>query len=118
LIREGVEPVNQALGMNPAQAMLADLELSGIVADDHALAREAVVLDAAPQCAFGGDQHRVRIDLEGGDAELFQMRGPRRLIGEIMIGMFGEPGNHMRRQRPFAHIGERRVIDDVIAVAG
>ena len=38
LIREGVEPVNQALGMNPAQAMLADLELSGVVADDHALA--------------------------------------------------------------------------------
>jgi hypothetical protein len=30
--------VNQALGMNPAQAMLADLELSGVVADDHALA--------------------------------------------------------------------------------
>jgi hypothetical protein len=63
LIREGIELVNQALGMNPAQAMLADLELSGVVADDHALAQEAVVLNAAPQRTFGGDQHRVGIDL-------------------------------------------------------
>jgi hypothetical protein len=30
LLREGVELVNQALGMNPAQAMLADLELPGV----------------------------------------------------------------------------------------
>jgi hypothetical protein len=27
--------------------------------------------------------------------------------------MCGEPGNHVRRQRPFAHVGERRIIDDV-----
>jgi hypothetical protein len=115
LIREGVELVNQALGMNPA--MLADLELSGVVADDH-LAQEAVALDAAPQRAFGCDQRRVQIDLEGGDAELFQMRGPCRLIGEVTIGLFAEQGDHMRRQRPFAHIGERCVIDDVIATTG
>jgi hypothetical protein len=35
-----------------------------------------------------------------------------RLIGEVTIRMFGEPGDHMRRQQPFAHIGERCVIDD------
>ena len=31
LVGEGVELVNQALGMNPAQAMLADIELTGVV---------------------------------------------------------------------------------------
>ncbi len=59
--------------MDPAQAMLADIELPGIVAGpraggDDALAQKAMGLDAAPQRAFGGDEHRVRIDprLRGG----------------------------------------------------
>jgi hypothetical protein len=51
--------------------------------------QEAVVVNAAPQRAFGSDQGPVGIGLEGGDAELFQMRGPSRLIDEVMIGMFG-----------------------------
>jgi len=76
------------------------------------------VLNAAPQCPFGRDQHRVWIDLEGGDAEFVQMRGPCRLVGEVTIGMFGEPGDHLSGERTFAHIGERCVIDDVIAMAG
>jgi len=41
-----------------------------------------------------------------------------RLLGEVMIAMFGEPGDHMSGQRTFAHISERRVVDDVIAMAG
>ena len=40
------------------------------------------------------------------------------LIGEVTVGMFGEAGDHMAGQRAFAHIGERVVIDDVIAMAG
>ena len=104
--------------MNPAQAVLANIELPGIVADDYTVAQKAVGLDAAPQRAFGGDQHGVRIDLQGRDAELFQVRRPGLLIGEVAVGMFGEPGDHMAGQRAFAHIGERGVIDDVIAMAG
>ena len=75
-------------------------------------------LDAAPQGAFGGDQHGVGMNFEGRNAELFKMRGPGHLIGEATVGMFGEPGDHMAGQRAFAHVGERFVIDDVIAVAG
>src|SRR5271169_4557132 len=41
LVREGVELVNQALGMNPAQAVLANIELPGIVTDDYAVAQKA-----------------------------------------------------------------------------
>jgi hypothetical protein len=33
-MREGVEFVNQALSMDPAQAVLADIELPGVVTDD------------------------------------------------------------------------------------
>jgi hypothetical protein len=57
LVREGVELVNQALGMNPAQAVLANIELPSIVADDYTVAQKAVGLDAAPQRTFGDDQH-------------------------------------------------------------
>jgi hypothetical protein len=41
LIREGVEPVDEPLGMDPAQAVLADIELTGIVADDDGVGQEA-----------------------------------------------------------------------------
>ena len=45
------------------------VNLSG-AADDYTVAQKAVGLDATPQRAFGGDQHGVRIDLQGRDAEL------------------------------------------------
>ena len=93
------------------------VNLSG-AADDYTVAQKAVGLDATPQRAFGGDLQGVRIDLQGRDAELFQVRRPGLLVGEVTVGMFGEPGDHMAGQRAFAHIGERGVIDDVIAMAG
>src|SRR6267142_6483093 len=64
LIGEGVELVNQTLGMDPAQAVLTDVELPGIVADNHGVGQEAVRLDAAPQRSLGGDQHRIGVDLQ------------------------------------------------------
>src|ERR1700694_1054160 len=88
LRREGVELVNQAFGMDPAQGMPADIELAGVVADDDALAQETVGLDAAPQRALGGDQHRVGIDLEGRDPELLKVCVPGRLIGEAAVAMW------------------------------
>ena len=46
LVGEGLELVHQPLGMDPAQRVLADVELPGIVADDDRLAQEAVRLTA------------------------------------------------------------------------
>ena len=54
-VGEGVELVHQPLGMDPAQRMPTDDELTGIVADDDGIAQEAMRLDAAPQRALGGD---------------------------------------------------------------
>jgi hypothetical protein len=53
--------------MNPAQAVLANIELPGIVTDDYAVAQKAVGLDAAPQRAFGGDLVRA---FEGDSADI------------------------------------------------
>ena len=56
-----------------AQGVLADVELAGIVADDDRLMQEPVCGDCPPQCALGGDAHRVGGHLQIGDAELLQM---------------------------------------------
>ncbi len=48
--------------MNPAQAVLTDVELTGVIADDHGVGEEAVRLDAAPQRPLGGDHHGIRIE--------------------------------------------------------
>jgi hypothetical protein len=37
------------------------------------------------------------------------------LVGEAAVG---QPGDHMAGERAFAHIGQRFVIDDVIATTG
>ena len=80
-VGEGAELVDQSFGMDPAQAVLADIELTGIVADDHGVGEKAVGFDTAPQCAFGGDQHRIRIDLECRYSQPVEMGGPGDLIG-------------------------------------
>src|SRR5215831_16586586 len=64
IIGEGIELVNEPLGMNPAQAMLADVELTGVVADDHAVGQEAMRFDAAPQGSLGGHHDGIGINLE------------------------------------------------------
>ena len=78
-----------------AQAVLANVELTSIVADDHTVAEKAMGYHAAPQRAFGGDQHWIRIDLEGRDSEPLKMVAPGNLIGKASVGMLDQASNHM-----------------------
>src|ERR1700686_1564623 len=52
VLGEGIELMDGTLGMDPAQRVMSNVELSGVVADDHGLAQEAVRPDAAEQCPF------------------------------------------------------------------
>jgi hypothetical protein len=54
-VGEGIEFVDKTFGMDPAQAMLTDVELTGVVADDHGVGEQTMRLDSAPQSALGGD---------------------------------------------------------------
>ena len=117
-VGEGIEFVNQTFGVDPAQAMRADIELAGVVADDHGVGEQAMRLDAAPQGPFGGDQHGIGMDLEGGDAEPLQMSVPGRAIGEDAVLMLAQAGDDWPGERAGAHIGEGFVIDDVVAMPG
>ena len=98
--------------------MPADIELAGIVGDDHRLGEQAVGLDAAPQRRFGGDPHRIGQDREGGDAEPLQMDLPRRPISEVFVVMLGQQPDDRFGKRSAAHIGERLGVDHVVVMAG
>ena len=84
-VGEGVELMHEPLGMDPAQAVAADIELAAIVADDGGVGEQPVRLDAAPERPLGRDQPRIGRDLEGGDAEPVKMGPPCRLVGEVLV---------------------------------
>jgi hypothetical protein len=42
LLGKGVELVDQTLAMNPAKAVLVDIELTGVIADDDAAANTTI----------------------------------------------------------------------------
>ncbi len=75
-----------------------------------------------PQSApKGGDLERM--DLEGGDVQGLQMRHPGRLVGEmmrpvIMMGGASQAGDERAGQLALAPVGQGRVIDRVIFLAG
>ena len=68
-IGERVEFVDKPFCMHPAQRVLTDGELAGVVTDNHHIAHQSLRLNAAPQCPFGGDADRVWRDLKRADAE-------------------------------------------------
>lgn len=117
-VGEGIEPVHQPFGVHPAQGVAADHELAGIVADDNGVVEEPMGPDGAPERTFGGDPDRVGMDLECADAEPVQMHLPGSMIGELFRRGVGESADHRAGERASAHIGERRVVDDIVGVAG
>jgi len=115
---EGVELVDETLRMDPAQRVMSDIELSGGIAEDHALGEEAMRLDGAPKGAFGGQAHRIGRGLEFADAEPAQMIHPVACVGEALVAVGREPSEDRRRHAMFADIGERLIVDDIVGVTG
>src|SRR5712691_8007675 len=75
-VGEGVELVDEALGMHPAQPMSTEIELSGVIADHRRRTQQTMRPHASPQGAFGGDGDRVVTALERGNAEPVEMPLP------------------------------------------
>src|SRR5271170_5616220 len=87
----GDELMDQALGVDPAQRMVADAELAGVVGDDDGLADEARGLDCAPQPRFAGRSHRIGRHPEIGEAERAQVVHPFLARAEDQRRMASEP---------------------------
>jgi len=118
LIVERVQFMHQPFRVNPAQRVPADVELPGVVAQNHGVAQEFVRLNAAPQRRFGGDPHWVRRDLQRGEAEPLEKCHPRGLIGEPRLWARRQKRDGGGRETMLAHIGIRRVIEHVIGMPG
>ena len=92
-LREGVQFVHQPFGMDPAQCVLADLELPGIIAQHHGIAQEVVRVDAAPDRCLGGDLHRIRRRGQSGEFKPVKLCRPGGLIGKDPLRLRRQTGN-------------------------
>jgi hypothetical protein len=115
---EGVELVDQAFGVHPAQGVPVEGELAGVVGQDHRAGQEPVRLDTAPERAFGRDPHRIGRDRQLGDAEPLQVGQPGCLIREVVLGVLRQAGDHRTRQGALPHVGEGLGVDHVVGEAG
>ena len=105
-IVETDELVDQALGMNPTECMLADPELARAVGDDHGIIQQTVMVDAAPKAALGGDLDGIGRDIEPIDSERTQMRQEGFAIGERLVVMRLELSDHRPSQRAPRSVGQ------------
>ncbi len=98
LVGKRVELMHQPFGMDPAQRMATDIELSSIIAQHHRIAEEFVRLNAAPYGTLGGDPNRVGRDAQSGEAKPVEVRQPRSLIGEAQLRLRRQTGDQWRGQ--------------------
>jgi hypothetical protein len=128
---ERLQLVHQALGMDPTQSMLANVELSGIVTDHDGVADEPVCIYRAPQGAFGGGAHRIGSRSEPmprkavsrlgghcrtGKAEPLKMARPGFLIGKLALLMRGQSLHQRSGQGMITHVVQRRVVTYIAGV--
>ena len=103
--------------MHPAERMrVTDIELPGIVAEDRRPGDAPGRDDGAPACALGGHPDRVRVHLEKGDAERFQMGEPGVPSGEVFPRMIHQQPDHLSRQLHAPHVIECGVIEGQVLV--
>jgi hypothetical protein len=122
-IREAVQLMHQPFRMNPAQRVLANGELTGVVAQHHGVLQQPMRMDAAPHSPLGGDQHRVLDDGQPGlcgrdDAKPVQMRLPCRLINEARLIGLSQACDQRASQSATAHIAKRRLVHHVVGMSG
>ena len=72
--------LQQPFGVDPAQRMGADAELSGIVGHDHCIADQAMMADGTPDAGLG--KWADDVPVEDIDAILSQIAKKRNLIGK------------------------------------
>ena len=110
----GNELVDEALGVNPAQRVVADAELSGVVGEDDGAGEPILGAERAPQRAFAGHAHGI-----GGDPQLGQAERARDAPvhsasqANSRTSALAERIDDAVRQIGRAHIGRRRRVDRV-----
>ncbi len=105
--------MDEPLGVNPTQGVVADAELAGVVGDDDRAAEQTLGLDCAPQRRFAGDAHRIGRHLQVGQAEGTQVVHPILARAKDARSVAAEPVDDVLRQIARAHVGDRGGINHV-----
>jgi len=92
-------------------------ELASPIRDDHGVAQQILLAQAAPQRRLSGDVDWVWRDAELVEVQRLQMGAPRGFVGKTASWMVGQLGNLRRRHIHRMHLGQRRVVDDVIGTS-
>ena len=75
-------------------------------------------VNAAPECALGGDLYRVGRDPQSADPEAIKMGLPGGLVGEMSVWLTRQLADDRPSQRPTTHIACGGVVDHIIGVPG
>jgi hypothetical protein len=65
--------MDEALGVDPTERVIAEAELASVVGDDDGLAEQALGHDRPPQRRFAGRPYRIGRHCEIGEAERAQV---------------------------------------------
>ena len=117
VVGESVRLVHQPLGVHPAQRVPADVELSGVVAENHGLAQEFVRVDAAPRRALGDDPLRLRREAQRGQPEPVEMRLPGPMVVKSCRRLGLQTGDRCRRKALVPHRVVGGVVQHIVGVA-
>ena len=105
--------VDEALGVNPAQRVIADVELPRVVGQDDGVSEPVLSGNCAPQRGFAGHAHRIGRDAQLGQAERGEMGRPLGLGAEFEDVCAQQRVDDAVGQIGGAHVGGRRRIDRV-----
>ena len=105
--------MDEALGVDPAERVDADVELPGVVGQDDDVREPVFGADRAPERPFAGRAHGVRGHPHPGHAEGCEVGRPLGLGGEFANVCALERVDDAVRQIGCAHVGFRRRVDRV-----
>ena len=94
---------------------MAFAELAGPVGHHDGLAQKALLANGAPKRRLACDPHRIGRDSEIGETEGAQMAHPVGFAVENARGMAGELVDERLGEVVIPHVGQRRLVDDVIS---
>ena len=111
LVGDADDPAEMALGVDPTQGVLENVELTGIIGDDHRVGQQAAGDDGADHGRLGDPP-----TLTG--AKAVQLGLPRRIVGKAPGSGGEQSGDDAVRHAVFDQVGQRRGIDHVVGIAG
>ena len=96
-----------------AQGVLENVELTGIIGDDHGVGQQAAGDDGSDHGRLGDPP-----TLTGAEAEAVQVGLPGRILGKAPGSGGEQSGDDAFRHAVFNQVGQRRGVDHVVGVTG